>query len=182
MSGDPTKVGLWTGADVFIAPLGTAEPADLSTPWAVDWDPAGILNGEEGFTWEREEDSSEHYGWGGILVKKTRSKHKRTVSFVAMEDNEVVFDLVNPGSTRTVAGGITTSKVKVPQTKEFAIGFELREGLKVTRRMVKRATAEVDGEIKESETEPTVYKIKVTLYPEANADLYTELAGSITAP
>ncbi|RLK22641.1 hypothetical protein DER29_0479 [Micromonospora sp. M71_S20] len=175
--GDPTKVNLWSGADVFIAEVGTADPSDLVTPWAVDWDPVGILDGEEGFTWEREEDSSEFFGWGGILVKKTRSKHKRTVTFVAMEDNPVVFELVNPGSTQTVAGGITTSKVKVPQTREFAIGFELREGTKVRRRMVKRATAEVTGEVKESETEPTVYTITVTLYPEADATLYTELSG-----
>ncbi|MFG3715803.1 hypothetical protein [Micromonospora sp. NPDC047730] len=175
--GDPTKVNLWSGADVYIAEPGTAEPTDLTTPWAVDWDPAGILDGEEGFTWEREEDSSEYYGWGGILVKKTRSKHKRTVTFVAMEDNPVVFALVNPGSTQTVAGGITTSKVKVPKYVDIAVGFELREGTKVRRRTVKRATAEVAGEIKESETAPTVYTILVTLFPEADSTLYTELSG-----
>lgn len=175
--GDPTNVNQWSGADVFIAPVSTAEPTDLTTAWGVDWDPVGILNGEEGFSWAREEESGEFYGWGGILVKKTRSKHKRTVTFVAMEDNPTVFELVNPGSSQTVAGGVTTSKIKVPQTREFAIGFELREGTKVKRRMVKRATAEVTSEIKESETEPTVYTITVTLYPEADATLFTELSG-----
>ncbi|WP_329105512.1 hypothetical protein OG792_32835 [Micromonospora sp. NBC_01699] len=180
MAGDPTKAGLWGGADVYIAPVGTAFPTDLATAWAVDWEPVGILDGEEGFTWARDMEESEFYGWGGILIRKTRSKHKRTVTFVALEDNDVVYELANPGSTRTVSEGVTTSLVKVPENREFAIGFELRDGTKRTRRFVKRATADVDGEVKESETELTAYTFLVTLYPEADATLYTELAGLFT--
>jgi hypothetical protein len=182
MSGDTANAALWQNADVYKAPSGTAGPADVATPWAVAWEAAGLLDGEEGFTESRDEDSSEFYAWGGILVKKTKSKHKRTIKFVAMEDNPVVFDLVNPGSTRsTDAGGLTTSTVKVPTNAEFAIGFETRDGDKIKRRMVKRATVETIGEIKESESEPTVYEITVVLYPEADGTLYTEVSGTYTA-
>ncbi|MDG4801720.1 hypothetical protein [Micromonospora sp. WMMD980] len=180
MAGDPTKADLWGGADVYIADVGTVEPSDLITPWSVDWEPVGILDGEEGFTWERDEDSSEFYGWGGILIRKTRSKHKRTVKFTALEDNEVVFELANPGSTRSTTAGLVTAKIKVPQNRDFAIGFELRDGDKRIRRTVKRATADVDGEVKESETELTAYNFLVTLYPEGDGTLYTELSGLVT--
>lgn len=177
MAGDPTKAALWEGADIYINDtVGAAGPTDLTTPWAVGWDVAGLLDGEEGLAWSRDEDTAEFYAWGGILVKRTRSKHKRQVKFVALEDNDIVFQLVNPGSTRTKAAGLVTAKVKVPVGREFAFGMELRDGDRTIRRSVKRAeVAEVD-EVKESETELTVYTITVILYPEADGTLYTELS------
>jgi|SRR5690606_29392551 len=181
MAGDPTKASLWTSADVFIAPIGTPGPSDLTSPWPTSWEVVGLLNGEEGFNWGREEETSEHYAWGGLLVKRTRSKHKRQVTFVALEDNEVVFRLINPGSDRVTDTdtGITTSTVKVPQPEEFAFGVELNEGLKRVRRFAKRAEVAEVGEIQESETAPTVYTITVVLYPEPDGTLYTELSGNI---
>ncbi|WP_229398175.1 phage tail tube protein [Micromonospora okii] len=173
-------VNQWTGADVYTAPPNTAGPSDLASAWADPWDVAGLLDGAEGFTEERDGDTSEFYAWGGKLVKVVRSKHKRTITFVAMEDSDVVFALRNPGSTRTTSGGVTTSVIRVPETRETGIGFETREGVRVKRRIVKRAVAEVDGEIKESEEAPTLFKIKVTIYPEADGTLYTEIEGDVT--
>ena len=182
MSGDTANTALWQNADVYIDfAMAATAPADVTTAWAVGWDAAGLLDGEEGFTEGRDGDSAEFYAWGGILVKKTKSKHKRTIKFVAMEDNATTFALVNPGSTRTEDGVtfLTTSVVKVPTNVDFSIGFETRDGDKVRRRIVKRATVEEIGEIKESESEPTVYEITVVLYPEANGDLYTEISGDV---
>ncbi len=183
MSGDTANAALWTNADVYKADLGAVEPTDVLTAWDAAWEAAGLLDGEEGFTESRDEDSSEFYAWGGILVKKTKSKHKRTIKFVAMEDNPVVFDLVNPGSTRGTpdVSGNTVSTIKVPTVDEFAIGFEVRDGDKIKRRIVKRAMVEEIGEIKESENEPTVYEITVVLFPEADGTLYTEISGPATA-
>lgn len=176
MAGDATNTALWTDADVYIAPIGTAGPTDTTTAWAAAWDAVGLLDGDEGFTISRDEDTSEHYAWGGILVKKTRSKHKRTIRFVAMEDNATVFELVNPGSTRTVAGGVATSTVKVPKYGDFAIGFETRDGDKIKRRVAARATIEEIGDITESEADPTVYEITVVIYPASDGTLYTEIS------
>lgn len=176
MSGDAKNTSLWEGADVFIAPVGTDGPADLETAWPTGWKAAGLLDGEEGITQGRDEDTSEHYAWGGILYKRTKSKHKRTFTFVALEDNEVTFDLVNPGSTRTAAAGVRTSTIKVPTSKNFAVGMELREADgKVKRRWADSATVQEIGEIKESETDPTVYEITVLLFPEADGTLYNEI-------
>ncbi len=179
MAGDPTNAALWQNADVYIANAGTAGPADVSTGWAVGWAAAGLLDGDEGFTESRDDESNEFYAWGGILVKKTKSKHKRTIKFIALEDNAIVYKLVNPGSARTVAGGLTTSVVKVPSNVDFAIGFETRDGNKVKRRNVLRATVEEIGEIKESEGALTAYEITVVIYPEADGTLYTEISGQL---
>ncbi|MGC5319313.1 hypothetical protein ACPXB5_11305 [Micromonospora arida] len=180
MAGDPTKAALWSGADVYVnETVGDDGPEDLTTAWAAEWENAGLLDGEEGFEEERDEDSEEYYAWGGILVKKTKSKHKRTIKFVCLEDNLVTFGLVNPGSTRTTATGVTTSVVKVPTGREFAIGFEVRDGKKRKRRIVKRAEVDTVDAVKEAETELTVYTITVVIYPEADGTLYTELSGTI---
>lgn len=183
MAGTPTNAALWQNADVYLADAATAGPADVSAAWDVDdWSLVGLLDGDEGFAEAREDQSDEFYAWGGILVRKTKSKHKRTVKFVALEDNAVVFGLVNPGSTRATVSGLTTATVKIPTNAEFAIGFEVRDGDKVKRRSVKRATVEEIGEIKETESGLTAYEITVLIYPEADGTLYTELSGIPVPP
>lgn len=171
MTGDSKQTSLWDGADVFIAPQGTAAPADLTSEWPAAWDAVGLLDGDEGFTETRDEDTSEHYAWGGILFRRTKSKHKRTIAFVALEDNDTVFRLVNPGSTRTSDGGVRTSTVKVPKTERFAIGFETRDGDRIKRRTAVAELQEV-GDVKEGESDPTVYEVTVVLFPETDGTLY----------
>lgn len=172
MAGDAKNTSLWEGADVFIAPADTAGPTDTTTAWAAGWEAAGLLDGEEGITEGREEETGEHYAWGGVLYRRTRSKHKRTFKFVALEDNDVVFDLVNPGSERVSVTGTRTSTIKVPTSQKFAVGFEVRDGDRIRRRFAKNAEVVEIGEIKESETEPTVYEITVVVFPEADGTLY----------
>lgn len=175
MAGDAKNTSLWENADVFIAPENTEGPTDLTTAWAAAWKAAGLLDGEEGITEEREEETGEKYAWGGILYKRTRSQHKRTFKFIALEDNETTFALVNPGSERTTSLGVRSSTIKVPKSASFAVGFEVREGDKIKRRFAKRAEVTEIGEIKESETEPTVYEITVVVFPEADGTIYRVL-------
>lgn len=179
MSGDPTNAALWQGADVYIAPSGTSGPADVSTAWASGWDPVGLLDGEQGFTEQRAQTSSDFYAWGGLLVKNTKSKFKRTIKFVALEDNDIVFNLVNPGSTRATTTGITTSSVVVPENIEFAIGFEVQDGDKVRRRVCQRATLESVADVKDSEGALTAYEVTVVLYPQSDGTIYTDVSGTV---
>lgn len=185
MSGDATNTSIWTDADVYVDfTMSAAEPADSFTPYAPEWDVVGLLDGGEGFEEERDEDTSEHYAWGGILIKKTRSKHKRTIKFVALEDNDTTFRIVNPGSVRGTADpdGVVVSKVKVPKYEPFSISFATRDGDTVKRRTVKHAEVEEIGSIKDGEEEPTVREITVVLFPEADGTLYTEISGPATDP
>jgi len=179
MSGDSTKTSLWTDADVRIDwTAAAAGPSDAKTAYIAAWTLVGLLDGESGIEEERDEDTSEHFAWGGVLIKKTRSKHKRTIKFVALEDNDEVFKLINPGSTRgTPVTGLRTDIIKVPKYVDFGISFETKEGLVSRRRTVKRATIEEIGTIKASEEEPTVYEITVVLYPEADGTLYRDVVG-----
>lgn len=185
MSGNAKNTSLWQGADVLIAAEDTDGPEDLITAWAAEWAAAGLLDGEEGFTEAREGDTSEHYAWGGNLYKRTSSKHKRTFKFVALEDNAVTFGLVNPGSDRTSAAGVRRARIKVPTIgKRFSVGFDLREGDKVKRRFARHAEVAEVGEIKESETDPSVFEITVVVFPDEDGVLYetVETDPEYTAP
>jgi len=173
MSGDAKNTSLWADADVYLADVDTEGPEDLATGWGALWELVGLLDGEEGFTESREEETGEHYAWGGRLYKRTKSKHKRSIKFVALEDNRATFRLVNPGSTRTTADGVRKSKVVIPKADAFAIGFELREGDRVKRRFIKHAEVSEVGDLKDSETDPSVYEITVLIFPEADGTLYT---------
>ncbi|WNT44332.1 major tail protein [Microbacterium phage Mabodamaca] len=176
MAGNAANSNQWAGADVFIAAPGTDGPENLIAPWADAWKPVGLLDGEEGFTEAREDETSERFAWGGVLVRRSKSKHKRTIRFVALEDNGVTFGLVNPGSERTTLNGTRRSVVKVPTVGDkFAIGFETRDGKRVKRRVVETAEVQEVAEIKESETEPTIYDITVVIFPDADGVLYTDI-------
>jgi hypothetical protein len=180
MSGDPTNTALWANADVYLADVGTVGPTDVSTAWAVGWTPVGLLDGDKGFTEARSDTANDYYAWGGILVRKTKTKHKRTIKFVVLEDNAAVFGLVNPGSTRSTASGVTTATISVPTNAEFAIGFEVRDGDKIRRRSVLRATLESVGDIVDSEGALAFYEVTVVIYPDGDGVLYTDVSGTVS--
>lgn len=179
MAGTASNANLWQNADVYIAAANTAGPANVYAAWAIAWSAVGLLDGEAGFAEGRKDDSNEIYAWGGLLVKKTKTKHKRTIKFTCLEDNETVFGLLNPASTRTTASGLTSATVVVPSLTEFAIGFESRDGATTKRRYVKRAVIEEVGEVKETETGLTIYEITVAILPETDGTLYTEISGDV---
>jgi hypothetical protein len=175
-TGNAAETELWTGADVFYAPIGTAGPTDLTTEWAAAWLPLGLLDGDDGITESRDQSTSENYAWGGILYRRTVSKQKRSFAFTALEDNDNVFKLANPGSTTATATGVRTRTVMTPVAgTRFALGMELRDGTRIKRRII--PTCEVDSvdDVKDSETDPTVFKITVDVYPATDGTLYTTI-------
>ena len=183
MAGDPTKVGLWINADVYVGTVGATMPDDTATPITTPFQAVGLLSGDEGFTESRDEESNEYYAWGGLLIRKQKSKHQRKIRFVCLEDNAVTFGLVNPGSTRGTADATTgdvTSTIKVPTTSELSLVLELRDGDKVKRRRIQRCTVDEVADITDSESDMAVYDITVALYPESDGTLYTEISNDGT--
>ncbi|MZF56946.1 hypothetical protein GTX53_24460 [Streptomyces sp. SID5594] len=170
MAGDPTKANLWTDADVYVSfDLSAPMPADANTPFGPQWDLVGLLDGDEGFPENREEDTDDKFAWGGILVKTSRNHFKLTKSFTALEDNATVRRLVWPGSTET--------KIKVPVPEKVLVAFETREGDKV-RRLVTSLYAEcsLDGDHGENETDLESATIVATIYPNAQKELFDRQA------
>lgn len=182
MAGDVDNVPIWPEADVYIGTLAAVSPTDVSTAWGSEWSVLGLLNGEEGITETREQETTNHFAWGGILIRRIRSQHQRTFTIRALEENPVVFSLVNPGSPEptTDTAGLTTRLVKVPQPEKFKLGMEFRDGTEVKRRFTDTSTAELSTseERTESQTGVGLRPVTVVLYPDADGNLYTELVGT----
>lgn len=167
MAGDPSKASLWTDADVYIAPLGTANPATINDPFGSGWDLVGLLDGDAGMVYPREEEETDLYAWGGLIVRTSRRNFKQMVTFTCLEDTERTRSFIWPGSTAT--------ELYVPRVPRLKVGFEVREGAK-SRRLITTnigADVKVDGDFGDSEADLTRYPIRCTIFPDpqqVNAD------------
>ncbi|MGO4630495.1 hypothetical protein AB4225_06060 [Streptomyces sp. 2RAF24] len=174
MAGDTDNPRLWQGADLYAAPVGTTAPTDITTALAAAWLPVGLLS-EDGASESRDQDTNDFYAWGGVLVRTTKSKHKRQIKVTCLEDNLVVFGLVNPGSTATTTGGVTTRTVKVPKADPRAFVLELRDGDVTQRRAIPKGEVESVGEVALSDSALTAYELTITIYPAADGTLYLDI-------
>lgn len=165
MAADATNASIWTDADVYTAPVGTAIPADASTPFGAGWTLLGLLDGGDGMTETRTEDTAEHFAWGGILVRTSRKNFKLTKEFTVLEDNAATRALIWPGSSAT--------SYVVPKPSNIMIAFETREGGKV-RRMITHNYAQVDvsGTILDNEADLKKVKLVATIFPDSAGILF----------
>lgn len=176
MAGDAKNTSLWTGADVYTAPKGTVGPVDLTSVWPVAWKALGLLDGGDGLTEARDQTTNNHYAWGGVLFKKTITEQTRTFAFTALEDNDNVFLLANPGSTSSVTAGVRKRVHMTPKAGfHFALGLETRDGSRIKRRVLPDCEVEEIDDITENEEDPTAYKFTITVYPAADGTLYTTI-------
>lgn len=174
MAGDTDNPRIWVDGDVYTAIVGSSEPTNTTSPWAAAWDALGLLS-EDGLTESREEDSTDHYAWGGILVRTRRSKHKRTFVVSALEDNPVVQDVINPGSTTLTQLGITTRTVKVPEPNERMFGIELVDGEIIKRIVIPRGEVTQVGDTVYVDSQMQMRELTITVYPDETGVLYKEI-------
>lgn len=168
MSGNPDKASIWNDADVYIGPTTAVTPVDENAPFGVDWELAGLLDGEAGFEESRSRDSTDYHAWGGLLIRTSRRNFVLTRKFVCLEENAVTLGLVWPGSA--------TGERSVPvPNHRFKVGFQTQDdGVGKSKRVITRKHAEVEevGTIKDSESELTKLEITVKIYPDADGVLF----------
>lgn len=178
MSGDADNTNIWEGADVYVADVGTTAPTDTATAFGAGWDPLGLLSADDGLTEARDEDRSDHYAWGGVLVRTVRSKHKRTFQVTILEDTAITFGLINPGSTQATATGVTTRVVKKPTSDPKAFAFETIDGDTTSRKIIAKGEITEVGEVVRKEDDLSAVPITITVYPASDGELYREITDA----
>lgn len=176
MAGDTDNPRVWVNADVLTAPLNSTPPDDIDTPWDAAFETLGLLS-EDGMVEARTESVNDKYAYGGILVRTTRSKHKRTIKVTALENNPVVYDLVDPGSTAESTAGVTTRTVVVPQPNRRMFGIETIDGDIVRRRVIASGEVIEVGNITTSDEEIEMFELTINIYPDADGVLYTDITN-----
>lgn len=165
MAGDPLNSNLWTEADVYIGGLDAVNPATVNDPFGSDWDLAGLLNGDNGFVESRSEDTNDIYGWGGILIRTSRTHFKLTRTWTALEDNATTYALRWPGSSST--------QIVVPRPERTKIAFEVREDDKVHRVISANYVESVlNSDVTQNETELEAYEFLTTVFPTGGGVLW----------
>lgn len=172
MSGSPSNARLWADADVYVAFLADTpnptNPATIDAPFGTDWDLVGLLDGEDGFTDTRNEDVTDLYAWGSILLRTSRRNFKWTRKFTAKERNVVTDRLMWPGSSE--------AQIVVPsgnRIERVQVAFETRDGDN-TYRLITNFEAEitVDGDLNENETDIADVSFLVTVFPSDDGVLF----------
>lgn len=161
--GDPDNARIWLNADVYVGELGSTPPTDIETPLDAAFEAVGLL-GEDGMTRGRSLDQQDHFDYAGTLIRSTNSKHKETIKIVCLEDNPLVWELVNPGSGAEADGGVTTRTYVVPRPVKKAWVIEtVDEGITRRRFIESGAVTEV-GEIQTTSTAIEAKELTITLY------------------
>lgn len=172
MAGDVDNPRIWAGADVYVADLGATLPTNTTADWPAAWDALGLLSEDDGITESRDQDSTDHYAYGSILVRTTRSKQKRTIAVTALEDTDLVFGLVNPGSLSVLSAGDTTRTVVVPETDPRAFGLEVVDGDIIKRRVIPRGEVTEVGDLQFTDDGLATYPLTISIYPVVDLATY----------
>lgn len=155
MAGDTEDVRIWTGADVYVAPVGTAAPTDTTTELDAAYEPLGLIDQDDAIGEQFTSDDTDHYAYGSILVRKTSIKSKVMLQMTALENSDLVFQLANPGSDSETAGGVTTRTTR-PKNLGLAIRsfvLEKTDGDVTSRLYIPRGQATINGTRNTSDNE-----------------------------
>lgn len=170
MSGNPDNVRQWADADVYVAfSTSATNPADIDTAFGAEWDLVGLLDGDAGFTETREEDTTDFYAWGGLLIRTARRQFQMRRGFTALETSSPVVDRLRyPGSTNDV--------IKVPggnQIEQVKVAFEVVDR-DIKRRLITYNYAEVmiSGDSTESEQSISPLTFEAKIFPDASGNLF----------
>lgn len=181
MAGSTSAVRVWTGADVYAAPLGTGAPTTVSTALNAAYEPIGLISQDDAIAEEFSSEDTEMFAYGSIFVRKTSIKQKLTLTLTALENSDLIFQLANPGSDSTESGGITTRTVR-PRNLGLAIRafvLEKTDGTVTSRIHIPRGQVTISGSRNTSDNEmygtPLVIDVLAAEDNSGNAYFYTEV-------
>jgi len=181
VSGNTANTAVWGGADVLIAPLGTAFPTG-NAAFSASWKYVGLLDGGQGFEEGIEVTSTDHEAWGYGVVATTYKGQKTTKTFTALEENSTVMGLVydTAGMTFDDAAGTYSGDLGVKDfTERVLIAFVTTSGDTEKRAISKNyATIAATSAGTESEDALASKGFTATIYPDATKKLWTVYKGA----
>lgn len=181
MAGSPTNAAVWGGADVLIAPIGTALPVG-NAAFSGAWKYVGLLDGGQGFEESIETESTDHEAWGYGVIATTYKGTKVTKTFTALEENATVMGLVYDTAGMTfddVAGTYVGTLGIRDNTERVLIAFVTTSG-DTERRMISKNYATLAASSAGSESEESLASkgFTATIVPDADKKLYYVYKGA----
>lgn len=158
MSGDVENVHLWAEAHVLVAPVSTALPATIEEEFPGGWEPVGFLAGDEDMPENFEEQTTRFHEWSGGIVAESHREQVITVEFTPIEWNDVVRDLVWPGSDN--------DELRLGQPARVLFATEFADS-DIKRRKITAGHAKIrrSGAINRSPSQVEKFPLTATIYP-----------------
>src|ERR1700749_664800 len=149
---DPSEIllGLNNGPGLYRAPVGTAPPADLLTPWATPWEPIGYIS-DDGVTVSSSTTSDTLTPWQSTSPVKTMITGKElTAHFIMWQTNAeslaMYFDM--PVTPADVTPGLIEFDIRSDMGGElYAIGLDIKDAGMVTRIVFGRSQLSDTGDV-----------------------------------
>jgi hypothetical protein len=162
---DPAQVQVGTsnGPGLYLAPVGTAPPADTKTAWATPWEILGYIS-DDGPTVGQSTDTNEIVPWQSMVPLRTVvTKRAVTLQFILWQLNEQTLalyfdaDVPVPG----VGGDISMDVLSAGTQHLYAVGIDSMDGPQALRIIFPRAglTDAGDMQIKRGEAVPLDCKL-----------------------
>ena len=176
MAGDATKVKVWDSGDVLIfdpavtlVPA-THHPASIAAAWAVQWRYFGLMLGDPGMDYGRAFEEKSVSAWKYGKVKKRRRDFALTVKFSLLEDNAIVDEVLDPGSSAT--------DIVVPKVARRFIAFQTVADDGTGERRISRVKADIWIPNDFKKEDPAAREVECDIYPDTNGSLFVRQIGT----
>lgn len=164
------------GGAVFVAPIGTALPADATTALDNAFSSLGYIS-EDGVTNNLERTSENIKAWGGDIVLSPQTEKTDTFAMTFIESlNETVLKAVygEDNVTGALATGLTIkSNAKELEPAIWVIDMVMTGGYK-KRVVIPNGKITSVGEISYTDNAAIGYEVTITGFTDANGDTHTE--------
>lgn len=171
-----------TGA-VYVAPAGTAVPANATSALAAAYQGLGYVS-EDGLVNSVEADTESVHAWGGdqVLVGQTTFGETFTVNLIETNVETLKVWYGEDNVTEDGSGNITVNQNSA-ELPEMVVVFELvLTGGRVKRIVVPKARiADRSGEITYVDGEPIAYPAVFTAFPDEDGNTHTEYIAVVSS-
>jgi hypothetical protein len=142
VSNDADNVRVALNGSVFLAPVGTTGPTDLTTAWGASWQDLGYLS-DDGVSLEYSTDVEDINAWQSLSpVRRVLTSVDMTLGFTAIELKAATITAYFPDSTITEVTEDTVWRLDIPAAPgpdERAVGLEWVDGTITNRLIIPRA-------------------------------------------
>ncbi len=183
---DPTEVmtGTANGPGLWIAPAGTALPADTITPFATPWQILGYLS-DDGPTVGQSTDSNEIVPWQSMVpIRTVITKRSITMKFILWQLNDITLGLYFDADPPTpdVGTGAISMDIRTDQPQHiYALAIDSADMDRVLRIGFTRASLSDAGDMQLKRGEAVPLECTLNALDDAGV-IASVLLGPATGP
>jgi hypothetical protein len=166
---DEVQTGSSNGPGIYLAPVGTALPADTSTPFGTPWDILGYLS-DDGPTVGQATDSNDLIPWQSVVpLRSVITKRTITLQFILWQLNELTMGLYFDADPPTPAADGSISMTVRSDTPQhlYAIAIDAADADRVMRLGFTRASLSDAGDMQLKRGEAVPLDCKLTALDDA---------------